>query len=47
VVDTDTAGRPVLTLTLPDGSALDSLARSLGTLLSRAHPTPGAPRVLN
>ena len=32
----DAEGRPVLTLTLPDASALDSLARALGGLLAGA-----------
>jgi hypothetical protein len=33
--ETDTSGRPVLTLTLPDPSALDDIARLLGGLLAR------------
>ncbi len=43
-VDTDAAGRPVLTLTLPDRSALDDIARSFGALFARAS---GAPAMLN
>ncbi|HSR97030.1 MAG TPA: DEAD/DEAH box helicase [Kofleriaceae bacterium] len=33
-VDTDPAGRPVLTLTLPDRAALDGIAHTLGALLA-------------
>jgi superfamily II DNA or RNA helicase len=43
-IGTDPAGRPVLTLTLPDRSALDGIAQSLGGLLARAS---GAQAVLN
>jgi superfamily II DNA or RNA helicase len=43
-LETDAAGRPVLKLTLPDRSALDDIARSLGSLLARA---PGAEAMLN
>jgi len=35
-VETDAAGRPVLTLTLPDQAALDGIAQLLGNLLARA-----------
>ena len=41
---TDAAGRPVLTLTLPDRAALDGIAELLGGLLARA---PAAQRVVN
>jgi hypothetical protein len=43
-VETDAAGRPVLTLTLPDQAALDGIAQLLGSLLARA---PIAQGVLN
>lgn len=39
-LDTDSTGRPVLTLTLPDKSALDDIARLLGGLLARVTSTP-------
>jgi superfamily II DNA or RNA helicase len=45
-VDSDAAGRPVLTLTLPDRAALDGIARTLGALLARA-PAPGVEGALN
>ncbi len=38
-IDTDSAGRPVFTLTLPDRSALDGIVHSLGGLLARASAT--------
>ena len=38
-IETDSAGRPVFTLTLPDRSALDGIAQSLGGLLARASGT--------
>ncbi len=38
-METDSAGRPVFTLTLPDRSALDGIAQSLGGLLARASGT--------
>ena len=40
---TDPSGRPVLTLTLPDTSALDTIARSLGSLLAGATRPPSLP----
>ncbi len=43
-VQTDAGGRPVLTLTLPDASVLDGVARALGRLL---HGAGTAPPVLN
>jgi hypothetical protein len=41
-VEADAAGRPVLTLTLPDQAALDSIAQLLGGLLTRAPAVAGA-----
>ncbi|TMQ07349.1 MAG: hypothetical protein E6J90_43645 [Deltaproteobacteria bacterium] len=34
-LDTDATGRPILTLTLPDRSALDNIAQSLASLMAR------------
>jgi hypothetical protein len=42
-VDSDPTGRPVLTLTFPDHSVLDGLARSLGRLLAGSGNAPALP----
>jgi hypothetical protein len=46
-LDHDAAGRPVLSLTLPDRSTLDGLAHLLGHLFARVAPPPADPAALN
>ena len=46
-LDHDAAGRPVLSLTLPDRSTLDGLAHLLGQLFARVASPPADPAALN
>jgi SNF2 family DNA or RNA helicase len=46
-LDHDAAGRPVLSLTLPDRSTLDGLAHLLGHLFARVAPPPADSAALN